>query len=118
MSALRVLALILYFGLIPAIVVAAMVMAARRRMIVGARAAGLMFAGAGVLLLGHAFIPLGPLLGHALVRPDPTGPDVANLSYALLLIQLGLQAAGVGLIVAAFFAGRRTVPEPQSVPQP
>ena len=94
------------------ILVVGIVMAIKRRHLVGARASKQLAAGAALLLLGQAFIPLRPLLRDMIAtNAFAQFGSVADLLVGFTMLQVLLHAAGIGLIIAAAL-GRR----PHSAP--
>jgi len=86
---------------------AAMVVAIRRRRILGRSASNRLFAGAGLTLLAHALVALRPLLRNGFDR-QPWFDNVAEMINVLSLTQFTMQATGLVLIViVAVAAGQR-----------
>ncbi len=94
-----------YVGLL-LVLVAGIVMAIKRRHLVGARASNQLIAGVGLLLMGQALDLLRPVL-RTVVAGDGLGSfGIENLINGFAMLRVVLQATGIGLIIAAAIAQR------------
>lgn len=106
------LLVLVYVGLVPVTLVAGVVVAVRRRALLGSRVTRQVAAGAGLLMAGLVVAGLQPWLRN-LFDGDGLTPfgSVGDLVSLLVLLRVMLQAAGIGLLLAAAVGPR---PQPAS----
>jgi len=92
------------------ILVAAIVLAFKQRMRLGARRSNLLGASAGILLLAEAIRPLRPWL---VTEQDGDPEGAADLFIALSALETVLHAIGLALIIAAVLTTDATITKPR-----